>query len=98
MLTQSLPEARWKARPTGRIQAVLGIRPQGAWNGGHMVELMIEHWSNLDGSSHYLWSIWRDGKRLEMSGRIASAEKAEAEGRAWCEKALARSPDRITRL
>ncbi len=63
-----------------------------------MIELIIETWSNLDGSSHYLWSAWRDGKRLEMSGRIASAEAAESQGRLWCEKNLGRAPDRVTRL
>ena len=65
---------------------------------GFMVELVIERWSNVDGSSHYLWSVWHDGKRLEMSGRIAAPESAEAQGRAWCEKSLGRSPDRVTRL
>jgi hypothetical protein len=63
-----------------------------------MIELIIDSWSNLDGSSHYLWSVWRDGKRVEMSGRIASAESAESLGRAWCEKTVGRPPDRVTRL
>ena len=63
-----------------------------------MIELMIERWGNLDGSSHYLWSVWQDGKRLEMSGRIAGAESAEALGRALCEKSLGRAPDKVTRL
>jgi hypothetical protein len=63
-----------------------------------MIELIIESWSNLDGSTHYLWSVWRDGKRLEMSGRIASAEVAESLGRTWCETTIGRPPDRISRL
>jgi len=63
-----------------------------------MIELMIERWDNLDGSSHYLWSVWQDGRRLEMSGRIAGAESAEALGRAWCEKSLGRGPDKVTCL
>ena len=63
-----------------------------------MIELIIERWTNLDGSSHYLWSVWEDGKRLEMSGRVAGAESAEALGRAWCQKSLGRGPDRVTRL
>jgi hypothetical protein len=63
-----------------------------------MVELIIERWGSLDGSSHYLWSVWQDGKRLEMSGRITGAESAEALGWAWCEKSLGREPDRVTRL
>ena len=28
-----------------------------------MVELIVEHWHNPDGSDHFLWSVWRDGKR-----------------------------------
>lgn len=63
-----------------------------------MIELIIERWTGLDGSSHYLWSVWQEGKRLEMSGRIAGVESAEALGRAWCEKSLGRGPDRVTRL
>ena len=63
-----------------------------------MIELIIERWGSLDGSSHFLWSVWQDGKRIEMSGRIAGAESAEALGRAWCEKSLGRQPDRVTRL
>lgn len=63
-----------------------------------MIELIIERWGNLDGSSHYLWSVWQDGRRIEMSGRIAGAESAEALGRAWCEKSVGRQPDRVTRL
>jgi hypothetical protein len=63
-----------------------------------MIELIIERWRNLDGTEHFLWSVWQEGKRVEMSGRLASAATAETEGRAWCEKALARAPDRITQL
>jgi hypothetical protein len=63
-----------------------------------MIELIIERWSNPDGSSHYLWSVWRDGKRVEMSRHIASAEGAEALGRSWCEQTIGRPPDRVTRL
>ena len=63
-----------------------------------MIELIIERWTNLDGSSHYLWSVWEDGKRLEMSGRVAGSESAEALGRAWCQKSMGRGPDRVTRL
>lgn len=63
-----------------------------------MIELIIERWRNLDGSEDFLWSVWREGKRVEMSGRLASAATAESEGRVWCEKTLARAPDRITQL
>lgn len=63
-----------------------------------MIELIVERWRNLDGSEHFLWSVWQDGKRVEMSGRLASATTAETRGRAWCEKAFARGPDRTTQL
>ena len=63
-----------------------------------MIELIIERWRNLDGSEHFLWSVWQEGKRVEMSGRLASAATAETEGRSWCETTFARAPDRITQL
>jgi hypothetical protein len=63
-----------------------------------MTELIIERWRNLDGSEHFLWSVWQEGKRIEMSGRLATAARAEAEGRRWCETTLARAPDRVTQL
>jgi hypothetical protein len=63
-----------------------------------MIELIIERWRNLDGSEHFLWSVWQEGKRVEMSGQLASAAVAETEGRSWCETTLARAPDRITLL
>ena len=63
-----------------------------------MIELIIEKWGNLDGTASYLWSVWRDGKRIEMSGQIANADNAESQGRLWCERSLSQAPDRITRL
>ncbi len=63
-----------------------------------MVELIIEHWKNLDGSSQYLWSVWRDGKRLGVSRPIAAPDDAEQEGLAWCRKSTGATPDRVTRL
>jgi len=63
-----------------------------------MVELIVEHWHNPDGSDHYLWSVWRDGKRIEMSGPIANPDSAESQGKTWCERSLRQSPDRTTRL
>lgn len=63
-----------------------------------MIELMIECWSYPDGRSDFLWSVWREGHRLQMGGKHASVEAAEAEGLAFCRKALGRPPDRVTRL
>jgi hypothetical protein len=63
-----------------------------------MIELIIEHWKNLDGSSQYLWSVWRDGKRLGVSRPTASPQDAEEQGLDWCQKSIGGQPDRVTRL
>ena len=63
-----------------------------------MVELIVEHWHNPDGSNHYLWSVWRDGKRVEMGQPHATQDLAEQEGGQWCWRVLKAPPDRVTRL
>ncbi|MCC7049598.1 MAG: hypothetical protein IT562_23005 [Alphaproteobacteria bacterium] len=63
-----------------------------------MIELIIEHWKNLDGSSQYLWSVWRDGKRLGVSRPTSLPEDAEQQGLDWCRKSIGEQPDRVTRL
>lgn len=63
-----------------------------------MIELIIEHWKNLDGSSQYLWSVWRDGKRLGVSRPTSLPEDAEQQGLDWCRKSIGGQPDRVTRL
>jgi hypothetical protein len=79
---------RKRARSTGRRK---GERLD-------MIELIIEHWKNLDGSSQYLWSVWRDGKRLGVSRPTALSEEAEQQGLDWCRKSTGGQPDRVTRL
>jgi hypothetical protein len=63
-----------------------------------MVELTIEHWKNADGSSHYLWSVWQDGKRIGMGGPIKTAADAEKQGRLWTRQNIDGLPDRVTHL
>ena len=63
-----------------------------------MVELIIEHWRNLDGSSQYLWSVWRDGKRIAMSRPSTAQQDAEQQGMDWCLRSTGAAPDRVTRL
>jgi hypothetical protein len=63
-----------------------------------MIEIIIERWSQRDGRTDYLWSIWRDGKRTAMGEPHKSAEAAEAEAREACRRSLQEAPDRITRL
>jgi hypothetical protein len=68
------------------------------WETLKMLELMIEHWRNLDGSNQYLWSVWRDGKRVIMSRPTANAHDAEQQGLDWCVRSTGGQPDRVTRL
>jgi hypothetical protein len=63
-----------------------------------MVEVMIERWTALDGSVDYRWSVWRDGKRVEMGGPHATPEGSEAAARRFCLTELGSAPDRVTRL
>ena len=46
----------------------------------------------------YLWSVWRDGKRIAMGGPVADADAAEREGRSWCRQNAGGEPDRVRRL
>jgi len=63
-----------------------------------MVELIIEHWRNMDGSNQYLWSLWRDGKRIFVSRPTDTPEDAEQQGLAACQRSTGVCPDRVTRL
>ena len=63
-----------------------------------MTELIIERWTNLNQSTDYRWSVWVDGKRVQMGGPHKTAEESEREGKAYCRKSLTRDPDRVTRL
>lgn len=63
-----------------------------------MVELIIEHWRNLDGSNQYLWSLWRDGKRVGVSRPTETQDGAEQQGMDWCLRSTGGGPDRVTRL
>lgn len=63
-----------------------------------VTELIIERWTNLNQSIDYRWSVWVEGRRLQMGGPHKTADDSEREGRAYCQKSLARGPDRVTRL
>ncbi|MDH3472298.1 MAG: hypothetical protein OEM59_01290 [Rhodospirillales bacterium] len=63
-----------------------------------MIEVMIERWSNADGSTDHIWSLWRQGSRLQIGNRHDTPEAAEVEARAFCLQALGSEPDRVTRL
>jgi hypothetical protein len=63
-----------------------------------MLEVMIEQWMNLDGSTDYLWSVWRDGTRIHMGGALENAEDAEIDAKAYCVARLGGDPDSVVRL
>ena len=63
-----------------------------------MIEVMIECWTGADGTADHVWSLWRDGSRLQIGNRHSSIESAEAEARAYCLQTLGTEPDRMTRL
>ncbi|MGH6961802.1 MAG: hypothetical protein ACREE7_15075 [Dongiaceae bacterium] len=63
-----------------------------------MIEIIIERWNNLDKSIDFRWSVWRDGRRLQMGGPTSTAEASEAEALDYCRHSFGREPDRLTRL
>jgi len=62
-----------------------------------MIEIIIERWSGPDGE-RFLWSVWQDGRRMEMGGPHADAEASEAAAQEFCAQRLHREADRISRL
>jgi hypothetical protein len=63
-----------------------------------MIEVMIERWSQGDGSVDWLWSVWQDGTRRHMGGAHPSADSAGMEARAFCRQNFGQDPDRVTVL
>jgi hypothetical protein len=63
-----------------------------------VIELIVERWTHLNRTTDYRWSVWIDGKRAEMGGPHGTGEESERAGREYCRDALARDPDRVTRL
>lgn len=63
-----------------------------------MLEVMIEQWSNRDGTTDFLWSAWQNGERIQMGGPHNSAEAAEQEAVEHCIRALGAPPDTVTKL
>lgn len=61
-----------------------------------MVEIIIERWSGPNGTE-FRWSIWNDGRRVDMGGPHRSVDDSENEARACCTR-LGHTPDRVTRL
>ena len=63
-----------------------------------MVEVTVERWMKLDGSTDFMWSVWQNGNRVQMSGTYPTSEAAEADAVEFCAETLNSTPDRITRL
>lgn len=63
-----------------------------------MIEIIIERWTQRDGRTDFMWSLWQGGKRAAIGQPTDSAEEAEALALDACRRVLGRDPDRITRL
>ncbi len=63
-----------------------------------MIEIIIERWTNPDRTVDFRWSIWRDGRRVQMGDASPTAESSESEALEYCRRAIGRAPDRVTRL
>ncbi|MBX6323914.1 MAG: hypothetical protein IRY94_19020, partial [Rhodospirillaceae bacterium] len=50
------------------------------------------------GTVDYRWSVWKDGKRVEMGGPHGDPQASETEAVAFCRRMLGTPPDRVTHL
>jgi hypothetical protein len=78
--------------------AVVYCPARGREWGRRMVEVMIEQWRNLDGSVDFLWSVWRDGERVQMGGPHANPSDAKSAAKGFCTSRLGLEPDAVTEL
>lgn len=63
-----------------------------------MLEIVIERWQGLDGRAVHRWSVWLDGRRVDMGGPHGDPEACLEEAQLFCQEALGRAADRVTRL
>ena len=64
-----------------------------------MIELFIERWTGFDGNTEYRWSLWSEGRRIQMGPHgFSSVGECEAEARDYCLRALGRNADRVSKL
>ncbi len=63
-----------------------------------MIEIVIERWTNANGRTDYLWSLWQDGGRVQVGNKHETSDEAEDEALGFCRRALGADPDRMTRL
>ena len=70
-----------------------------ALQGGDVLEVLIERWTDAGGTTEFRWSLWRDGHRVAMGHEThATAEDCELEATAYCRQGLGCNPDRVTQL
>lgn len=63
-----------------------------------MLEVIVERWADFGGTVDYRWSVWKDGKRVEMGGPHGDPQASETEAVAFCRRMLGTPPDRVTHL
>lgn len=63
-----------------------------------MIEIIVERWTAIGGNVDFRWSVWRDGRRVDMGGPFAGAAPAEEEAADYCRRILGAPADRITHL
>jgi hypothetical protein len=63
-----------------------------------MREIVIERWQGLDGTVAYRWSLWADGRRLQMGGPHGDAEASLADAQSFCRAQFECEAERVTRL
>tara|TARA_A100001037_G_scaffold56217_1_gene48386 strand:- start:2250 stop:2441 length:192 start_codon:yes stop_codon:yes gene_type:complete len=63
-----------------------------------MIEIIIERWTSPDGSTDFMWPVWQNGNRVQISGTYPTSDTAEADAFEFCTETLNRPPDRVTRL
>lgn len=63
-----------------------------------MIETMIDEWKDVTGEVSYVWSVWRDGKRVMQGDAHDSAAEAADAARDFCVRRLGAEPDEVTHL
>ena len=63
-----------------------------------MIDVMIEQWKNLDGTTEYQWSVWREGSRMKMGGPFANGDAAELAAFEYCDLKFGAERATVTRL
>ena len=93
------PKRHWRVTPSGGIGAILAqFVGQATDRDRPMLEIIVERWTNRDGSEEFLWSVWADGRRIDMGGPLKDAGAAARAGQRFCRMKLGSAADRITRL